>query len=254
MTSGDKFRIQIFGEMYGQAVINSFDYYQSTGTESSLTILTAWQAIFRAEFIALLSDAYKVNQYEIKRLESIYPIFTPNNVPQAFPSIASQGPPPAPRWDSASAIAGSASDVGDVAGTCLPSFCAVNFRKVCDGFERSDLVTPLPGEKKPRGSFRISGIPEAYTEDAAGNELTDAILASFVDAGEAIREFDAGGAHCHMLVTSFVKDKFYRSEPELVDAVTFYRNYYAVADVTSLVPSPYISSQVSRKQTVGGLQ
>jgi len=238
MELGSNLQIDVRGVMAGQAINNSFNYIVETYTAGGTNdAVLAFQQAWRDEILPLVSAQYQVLAYVGAEIEGFVPYLH-----SGFYRIAT-------RYKGAFEEEGDPDDDDGVLATDpLPTYAAVSVRKICAGLTNFE-EDPMPLEKRIRGGFRISGIVEAQTKAASGNELEDATLTAFEDAMVNLRTVSGAGFSMKMEVVSLYKDTLARVAIVEGNAVA----QPGRATVTSMTVSPYVSSQVSRKQTVARL-
>jgi len=214
------------GQAGSQAVVNVLHYrLEATGIDADVQpssdeladFLSSFRDLWVTEFLPLLSDIYRVEQYEagafkLVTIKTGATVYTPLFVQQAL-----NVPAPA--------------DPGEVAGDNLPYFNAVSARKVT-GF----------GGRNWRGGLRFSVIPEASN---VNGQLTSAAFTAWTAAVDTLLNditVAVGNAWvCNLVVYS---SKLHAAAT--VADPTAVANAYARL-VTAVAPKETVSSQLSRK-------
>lgn len=240
MEAGDNIQIDVRGEMFGQAINNTFHFIVSNDGFTMEDAVTAFRGEWRANILPLVCVDYQVNKY----IGAVIDGFVFNGGVTVPPNYRF-----GPRFTESFELAGDAAlDDGDVATDPLPSYVAVSATKVCGtltDFDENDVTL----EKRLRGGVRFAGIPIVSLKTDETNELAALVLADWQAAVTAIRQIEGGGLDLIMEVVSMQKNNLPRTR--IVGGLT--EPFPVRGTVTSLVVSPYISSQVSRKQTVSRL-
>lgn len=244
----EKYLFEANGVMQGQTINSHFFYHCEGGTTQTLAEgLVLWQAAWRAQVVSRVSDEYSVLSYNISQIADVIWLSTsiPPVDPPVWPFVT-----PVFRYSDQASLAGTSGDVGDiVAAQTLPSFVVASFAKQCGQTTSPYFPYPfLPLEKRMRGGFGLSGITEDRTDVGNANRLNPASITSLGSAGSELRVLDFGAPQSMvMIVPSFVKDGQARWTG------TPRGPAWAYARVNSILLSPYVSSRVSRKQTIGNL-
>jgi hypothetical protein len=226
LTVNQLLEVTVLGRAQGQEILNVFHYrsanpatYPPAGedlNEFSDNFLGTW----RTNILTLVSSTYNVEIYRFRSLISTVEI--------------APGDPPDRRVVQGDAldVPGTVTDVGTRGGDVLPTFAALGVRKATDRAGR-----------RYRGSFRLSPLTEADTNN---NSLTTAYLfsanaetATFVNT-QLLGGF---GDAAQLELAVFSETAALEETPPQTNLRQF------TAKVIGRVVNPFVTTQVSRKQS-----
>lgn len=241
--------VKVLGASFGQSVHNIMHYrvqdFAGDPVDNLIGWLTSFRTDFRAQILPLLTTDYAVLEYRASVVEGMLWDFSQldeNDDP--FKAVM--------RFSDQAALTGHAvDDKGTDAPPSHPTSTAVTVQKVCGPFMSlgTDLVPPadpvqLAFEKRGRGGMRFGVIAEDTTQALNGNLLEGAYVTAWEAAlGFLLNVTCAGPAIvADMCVVSTHKNGAQRVKPE-GGLPTI-----AVANVSSVAVSSFVSTQTSRKQ------
>lgn len=241
------YQCQVKGLLFGQACDNTFYYLPSLvdaadANNANLDFRTNW----RQYILPRLSPEYSVLFYETRRISGVVQLLNTTVVPPV-PYVPPRGNY---RYDNFVRFSGIGTDVGsNVNADAFPSFNAVGASKACVGWADPTTTLPIPLTKAPRGRTSFGGIPRLSTQPTTdGNKLTVAELTSWQAAcAQIVRPEQFGRRYLLCVVT--------HTGPgggQLFNTANPPEPIYYYSVVSSLSPNPFITSQVSRKQTISG--
>lgn len=239
MDVGKHLRVKVRGVSSGQSVINVLHYLNTSSADPTSidAIADAFRAQWRSWVLPRVVNRYSVLYYDFGVIDGLVWDTSDGGVPGDTDGNTLW------RYTENVSLAGTGSDVGSVAGAGMPTFNAVGYRKVCAGWEEPDNLTPIPLTKSPRGSLRLSGVPEDAT--TFDNILDTGPLADFTATGNALRTIVSGSVRLDMiLVTNRIDGNL------MFGGAPAFTPEYGVAFVTAMAVNRYITSQTSRKQNV----
>jgi hypothetical protein len=219
----DLVQITVHGVVEGQAAVNVFHYAPDSVNDPLNTTLgafvSAFRDLWRSEVLPLLSEAYAVLEYTGVVIAG---------------TKASEGLDPVKVFDLTDVVTVTGvdpDDIGGTAGAILPTMIAASFQK----------RTGIAG-KRNKGSYRIAGLVEAYTEASAGNVLTGAA----VTALEPVRVFgetDLAGAGAEQLIPIVFSRTTLFAKAGMVNNTTG-----TWREISAVLLNRLVGSQRSRKQ------
>lgn len=240
---GGHYEIKVLASVNGEDCNNTFNYFCGAGSTTLANAITDFRTLFRAEILPLLSDRYVVGKYEIRQWEGV--VWKSDQVPPERPPVWPRVNPLVRYNDRASLLGDPVDDIGDVTTAEMPSLVAVGIAKVC-GVVTDMALVALPYEKLMDGGNRFSGIPEAATDDAAGNSLNAAAVTAWNDALIELRSWTLStGTSGNMAME--VWSKFKDGDARAVAMAPA----MARASVTSIILDTQLTSQVTRKPRRG---
>lgn len=247
LVNHDIIEYTVNGVQVGQDIKNVLHYRFESLVAGDITLentLDSFQDWWQSQVLALISDSLEVTSYVAKRIGSLIgPQSQPRQRYNAYAEVAGALP----------------ADAGQVAGAFLPTYVAVSGKKKTDGpgetFYPAGNPTALVmnAEKFFRGGIRIGGIVELDTEAAQGNDLTVAAATAWQQNLTDLISFAVVGGGggigaMKMCVVSAAADGLAR-QIAAGPANTFTPAYQMV---DSIPLNPFVGSQLSRKQRVGG--
>jgi len=236
VSAGGHIEVNVLGVCQGEEIANQFYYYSDFGNGGTFTLsafLTEFIANWRTARIAVVADLYSVAFYQARQISGM--VFLPV-VPPASPTSR-----PALRFSEQVIVAGTASDVGDIAaasGEILPTFNAISVQKIC-GPVTDPINGALTNEKLLSGACRIGPVFDDDTEVGAPNVILAARRTTYRTAMLPLLAMTVSAQSVKMEVLSFIKDGVHR--------VSGTDPTFARAQVTDFVFNPNCGSQVSRK-------
>jgi len=246
LVNGDICQLTTRALLVGQTCMNVVDYRMGVPAQGGTLeqMIQGWRTLWRDHILPLLTTSFVVEEYVAKRWSKVV---GPYNQPR-------------PRFDGIAVLAGDPDDDnGEVAGAFLPSYVAVSGKKVSDGPQSTQYKfgTPIANivgaEKVFKGGIRLAGIVEADTEAAQGNDLTVTAENAFEDALDEMLSFIWQGNSASVGVANMVISSLYwEGNARNTNIVVAPPWVLALQDVTDLICSPLVGSQVSRKQRATG--
>jgi len=232
---GDHLEFTVIGKCQNQDLVNTLHYKVNPANATSDTLavwLTEFIAQWRANWIANASQLYQVFIYQARKIGTM--VFLPV-VPPMSPTSR-----PAMRYTEQVVVAGTGSDVGDVADDLIqPTFNAIGVHKVTGIVTDRDYVT-LGNEKLIKGSMRLGPVLEADSIGVLPNELGAVARGAYENDIENFLSLTVGANTAFMEVLSFYKNGVHRTDG--ADPT------FACSLVNNVIVSLYITSQVTRKQ------
>lgn len=241
------YQVQVKGEVFSQACDNVIHYLWAGVDPPPVDQLNVdFRTVWRQYVLPRVSPQYAVDFYETRRISSIVQLLNTKVVPPA-PYVPPRGNY---RYDSFVRFTGLATDIGSNSNAdCFPSFNAVGASKACDGWRDPNTGLIIGGTKQPRGDIGFGGIPRNSTQaTTAGNKLTTTEKTSWDAVVENLRHIHTGGRDWLMVVLTHTGP----GGGQLFNTANPPEPIFYYALVTSLGVNPYITSRVSRKQTVSG--
>jgi len=241
LAANDTIEATVSAEAFGQTIQNVVSYVVKavTGTPLLEDFLSAFRDAWRAAAVANLSDAYQATLYEARRVSSVLQQGTTS--------------PVRVRYNAYAALGGAGADQGDKTGAALPTFVGVGAKKISAGPQSTEYHGGAPStavlnkEKHFRGGIRFSPIVEADTVSALGNELEAAAVTAWGTATDSLMAIPIStDAVAQMSILSLSLDGLVRETPGGILSV------WATQPVTAMAVNLLTTSQVSRKQRVGG--
>lgn len=243
--------VTVVGEQSGQTCLNKFAYFVDTivGDPTLEGLIAAFRLNWQTDILPPLSTAYTVRSYVAERFSALL--------------IKNGGPPLGSlltRYDARATVLGApGTDTGGVAGACLPSYACAGFSRNSEG-PQSTFYKPSPPapsvigtEIAFRSSFRLAGIPEAYTETAAENELTAAAIAALEDIGtDLLTLISTEGTNLSTSVLVIPSENWNKAYRPRTPDLPVGQAVLGCQFVSSSTLSTLVTSQVSRKQRRGG--
>lgn len=214
----------------GDCVLNVLHFIPAPNTPPQPEIdtplsswLTAWQEIWRANILPLVTTAYKVERYFARELSGtrlVKPTDPNSKVTYVVRQIAER-------------LGSDTADRGTQEGAWLPNFAAVSIYK----------NTLLDG-RNGKGFTRFAGILEADTQAAAGNALTADAKNAWQGASDILKDpFGTPDVAGETLTPVLLqKTKLFADGPGVIDLTPYMKSFNYVACQS------YITSQVSRKR------
>jgi len=237
MEVGSNIQIDVRGELFGQACNNTFHYIiQTLSGEGMIDAVTAFRTDWRANILPLLVVDYQVLKYigaEISGFEFLHA------APDHRYGI---------RYIDSVELVGDTSDNGLLDEDALPSYAAVSATKKVGTITDFDEVD-LNLERRLRGGVRFSGLPLSALEPETPNKLEADVYAAWNTAVPLLKSITTAGLLAAMEVISTTKN----NAPRVLFDGPDRTPRPARGTVSSLVVSPFVSSQVSRKETVARL-
>lgn len=243
--------LDVHGVINEQAVNNTFYFNRAIGGSTMEDIGNYFAVeIWRKWILPRLTVDYSVHKYSLAEIDSVVPVPLPEGEERPNPERTCF------RYGDRFERTGLAADAGKQSAPTLPSFVAVSAAKSCSQWARPNGVASfdawpyVTGSKSPRGGIRFGGIAEAKT-DSEGNLINAAEVDAWQVAIKELRVFTVpGGDILHMCVTR-LKDE--HKQPIVIEEGPPIVYGFDFATVNSLSISPWISSQVSRKQSRSNL-
>lgn len=225
----DCVQISVRGQAQGQAIVNVLHYRPNTlnpNFGSTITqALTSFRSAWRAAVLPALVDDYQVSEYHGVLITGTEP--DPLNPNKRRLRLA----------DTATLVGAGAPDTGGSAADPLPTYTAFTVRKLTGKAGRSN-----------HGSARIGPLPETFTLNTNGNQLTIAALTAAQACADMIKTVLGGmvaGDSLEPVV--FSRTNMLRAPVALGDALA------GMVTITDAAVNVFVGSQVSRKQraTIG---
>lgn len=235
------YRLYVKGRLFGQRAENTLWYHEKAGADIAADVVAEdMQDFWQAKILPRVSVDYQVLYYELSLLSGI-----------AYAGGTFDRNRPLMRWSQRYKITGTSSDAGKITGEpTMPSYAAIGMQKVCDGWEESDLITPVPNKRAPRGGIRFAGMIDTDTV-SHDNLLDSSVLNSWKTvANFMVQPYTTGHVREYqMCVVTDRMDGF----SEQADPGPPASGKVWVARVSSLVVNPYATTQNSRKQSINRL-
>lgn len=236
---GPYFTTRVAGRIAGQSVQNILSWESQTTTPpNALSVALAIQDHWRTYVLPKVSAAYSVLTYTAVKIENVQ-LYAPTDKPKYS------------RWryNDAAAVSGDASDIGIKASAPAASFMAFGLQKACAPWVWGDDGTPVVFGGLARGSMRLGGVLESDTVDNDNDQLNQLVAARLMDLKNiALNMTDL--VHETVIAKLVVLRKDYAGAPLEKPAGT---GAFQVSEVTALAANPYVTSQVSRKQSARNL-
>lgn len=232
------FTVRIQGVLAGQSVQNVL-HYSSEGntTPSANSFALAVQSHWRANVLPLVSSAYSVLTYTAALIEGA-PLRDPTAIPLRN------------RWaySDAAAVAGNNSDVGGKSGNAAPSLVAFGFTKICGSWYSAGDNAQVPLGGIGRGSIRIAGVLEGDTIDGDPDQVNKITAGRLLELQTlCLTLLDIVDDRNGVLAELGVLRKEDGLGPIQKPAGT---GSFQWSPVRSMTLNPYVTSQVSRKQSI----
>lgn len=239
------YQVKIKGSLMGQSCDNTLYLMpDGPGPAPAQAINDFVREWWQATVLPMVSNKYRVIYYSTRRIAGLV---WKNPVDFTKGSLY--------RYDNHIRTGGKAVDYGRRLVDVLPSLLAVGFAKSADDYFLAETDDELPNSKQPHGGIRIGGIVRENI-NVATNELETAAVTSWSAVGEQlVMPKNATDTFFMALVTNTNGGVYL--EPSHTWLPTYIRKpdddtlpWYAVAKVNALSLNPFVTSQVSRKQTI----
>jgi len=230
-------QVRIAGSIHEQRISNVL-YYAKTvgeGNASLSAFAEKMRSMWRVWIVPKTSANYTALSYDVRQIGA--PIWK-NMTDITQGSLW--------RYDAQTILPGNlAGDTGPGgSGTCFPSFVAVGCSKKGGHLRRASNDVVVAGAVPPTGGIRIAGILESITQGSGDNRLIPSWQNDFQDAFDQLSEFDADGKTFTMCMVTLNANgsPLQTGDPPQPD--------YAYSLVQGVAINPYLTSQISRKQSI----